>query len=300
MVNMHTTGMDADLFDYELFSEDLNRFCEEKQTSIQAISEDILTRDKNWLSSALRSQKLPIAVASVVCRHIGKRLSDYQIERQETLFTQPLKQESNTSSENPAPPSMQSAPAKAITQKSPVVSPVQVEIGPQGWKVNLIVNSELLVVSSIISNEGKVLGTGSSTMRGKENADVIEGIRESISVACDNAMMQMYPPKSRTTADEVIDLSAGKVAGKPFKDWVMRFYSDHSDVGRLARFIDGHYGEFPSWGGEKMRRYLKATKGGAAHVNTFNAFFERYRAEDRAEERANNAKSRYDVSGRRF
>lgn len=298
MVNIHTTGMDADLFDYELFSEDLNRFCEEKQTSIQAISEDILTRDKNWLNSALRSEKLPIAVASVVCRHIGKKLSDYQIERQETLFSQPPKQENNTSSAKPDLP----LSAKSSTQDVPVPSApkIQVEPGPQGWKVSLIVNSELLVVSSIISNDGKVLGTGSSTMRGKENADVIEGIRESISVACDNAMMQMYPPKSRTTADEVIDLSAGKVSGKPFKDWVMRFYSDHSDVGRLARFIDGHYGEFPSWGGEKMRRYLKMTKGGAAHVNTFNAFFERYRAEDRAEERANNAKSRYAVSGRRF
>lgn len=296
MINQYTTGIDDRMFDYDLFKKDLDNFCTKNKTSIQEISEDVLHRNKDFLSNKIRNHKLPIALASVISRHIGSSLTKYKIIEQPSLFDRdndavkdggPLitsLAEYEDTKESSSWPDVKNIVSQPLPESKDSKSSI--------WKIDLVVKETLYIVSSIISKDGKVLGTGPATLKATSEAEIIEGIRVSVSAACDKALMELSGgPKSGATIDEVIDKSSGKVSGKPFKDWIMQYYNDHSDVGRLARFIDCHYDHFPSWGADKMRKTLMLTKGGSAHVQTFNAFFDRYRALDRAEERANSMDS---------
>ena len=169
--------------------------------------------------------------------------------------------------------------------------PVQEEEQKTEWNLKLLVSEDFGVVRCLLNKGTETIAVGSC------DAEIDDGVKtiKSIAVALNRLASRLTKEPGQTKPGEEEKKEPEAVGRKTFKDWVMQYYDSHSDVGRLARFIDEHYEKFPSWGQTKMQRYLQLTSDGAAHRVTFDAYFDHYRKLVQAEERANSERLKNNV-----
>lgn len=173
-----------------------------------------------------------------------------------------------------------------IVKQTPAPLPVLPESQQSGWNLKLLVSEDFGVVRCLLNNGMETIAVGSC------DAEIDDGVKtiKAIAVALNRLASRLTKepePQKPVEEEEEKPKEPEAVGRKTFKEWVMQYYDSHSDIGRLARFIDEHYEKFPSWGQSKMQKYLQLSSEGAAHRVTFDAYFDHYRKLVQAEERAN-------------
>lgn len=253
--------MEASIYSYGRFESELNKYLKQNKMTAEDFSVDILVRSPNYLKDSIRKRVLPMNCFVAACKAMGKETSYFKIPKE--------------------------APAPVVMKE-----PVEVK----EWDIRLLVNKEFGFVRTMLMNGAETVAIGNADIDGKHEADVIKAI--TVAIGRMNAKLipgqqstkqevKPEPPKQEAKPEPLKAPEDNTIGRKTFKEWIMRYYDSHSDAGRLARFIDEHYEEFPSWGQVKMQRFLQLTQGGAAHRVTLDAYFDHYRKQQQAEERAN-------------
>ena len=266
--------VDPKKFSYALFESDVNKFCKQNRMTQEDISQKVIVRSHSYLNDGIRKRKLPYNCFKAVAEYIGQDMTRYKIVE------------------------------KPPIEKEAVIPEATLDV--DGWSLKLLVNEDFGVVRCMLNHGTETVAIGSCDSELRNGTEVIKAI----TVAMNRLTSKLIPgqqspnppkpeppkqeapkpePKPEPPKDET-PKKPEEVGRKSFKDWIMQYYDSHSDVGRLARFIDEHYNEFPTWGEVKMQRFLQLTVGGKAHLSTFNAYFSHYRAMQRREEQSNSDK----------
>lgn len=262
--------VDPKKYSYATFESDINVFCKKNKVTMEDISQDVIVRSPSYLKDCIRKRKLPENCFKSVVKFIGQDMARYKIVETPKVET-------------------------------PVVEAPQ-EVGD--WSLKLLVNEDFGLVRCMLNHGLETIAIGSCDATLNSGTEIIKAITVAMSRMTSklipgqqspNPSKQEQPvteqPKPEPPKDET-PKNPEAVGRKSFKDWIMQYYDSHSDVGRLARFIDEHYNEFPTWGEVKMQRFLQLTVGGKAHLSVFNAYFDHYRKLQRSEEQSNSSKLR--------
>ena len=242
---------DVEKYSMARLESDLNAFCKKNNTTLEDISANVIVRSSIYLKDCLKKKRIPWNIYRFLVNYMGNDLAKYKIVKQ-----------------TPAP------------------LPVLPESQQSGWNLKLLVSEDFGVVRCLLSNGIETIAVGSCDAEINDGVKMIKAIATALNRLAAKLTKEPEQQKPVEKAEEK-QSEPEAVGRKTFKEWIMQFYDSHSDVGRLARFIDEHYEKFPSWGQSKMQKYLQLSSEGAAHRVTFDAYFDHYRKLVQAEERAN-------------
>lgn len=150
----------ASKFNYSAFHNDLSKKCKEYGTTLQHLSEKKLFRNENYLSSRLNDNALQLDIIIALCDMFKLNVRTYEVK--EAPAPQPIKVEAK-----PEIPT--------ICDSRPLV--FNIILGGNTYTCETKVFSDLGVVASTLTHDGKVVATG----RGNYHNDSVDSILRSVS-----------------------------------------------------------------------------------------------------------------------
>ena len=281
---------DPKTFNYALLKNDISKFTKKEGYSMEYISKNKLLRSKGYLSMVLGKKALPTNLLGPLCEFIGTEASKYKIEPkpEPKEVTPPLTH---------TPTAINMAPPHSCNTAINLCSDTEIPIewAPVGWECRIKVDEDFETVMMKVLKNGEEMAISRCYFFSKDDT----GIMQAISYAahqCYKAYQQIALAQQeadrtlRNEAKVISESSKDPNDVRSFKNWILKYKNDTSNIGRLARYCESVYDKLPAHGERKLRMFLQLEKGGNAHVATFNAIWPLYIKEFNAAEREGNMK----------